>query len=233
MKKHWMKNIGAGRMGLGVCLGAWLFVPSVLGQTFSRTYTVGELIGDVQDPARVFEVVVNGSGIDRLTEVKVGLKLVGATAGGGFASEMVVMLTKDLTTTSVLLNQVGVGVGSWASSVIGYGYDGWDVTFADGATRGDVHGYDAGSGILTGEVAPDGRVLPGDVSRPWTLSAMNGLTGDGHWYLSVADLGVGGVMRLESWSLTMKGLAAVPEPGMWGCVVGLGLGVWGWVRRSR
>jgi len=77
-------------------------------------------------------------------------------------------------------------------AVIGYGYDGWDLTFADGATLGD-----------------------------------------GRWYLSVADLSEGGVMRLESWSLTMKGLAAVPEPGMWGCVVGLGLGVWGWVRRSR
>ena len=232
-----MNRRGRGMVGLVWACG-WVMAaaPVAVGQSmigFSKSYSVGTTLGDVEDPPRVFEAIVNGSGIARLTEVKVGLKLVGASSGGGFASEMVVMLTKDLTRTSVLVNQVGVGVGSGATSVIGYGYDGWDVTFADNAVRGDVHGYDVGSGVMTGEIAPDGRAAPGDVLRPWTLSVMNDLTGDGRWCLSVADLGVGGVMRLESWSLMMKGWTPVPEPEVWAGVTAVGLVGWGLVRRHR
>lgn len=195
-----------------------------------RTFAVGETLGEVQDPPRVFTGTISGTGIVSLTGVKVGLRLVGAPEG--FASEMVVMLTKDLQRTSVLLNQVGVGVGTGLGSVMGYGYNGWDVTFADGAAAGDVHLLNPGNGVLTGEVAPDGRVLPTDLARPGMLAVMNGLPGDGTWYLSVADLGVGGTMRLESWRLTLTGV--VPEPKAGPVVAGLGLvALAGWLRWRR
>lgn len=194
-----------------------------------RTFAVGETLGDMEDPPRVFAGTVSGTGIVSLTEVKVGLRLVGAP--DGFASEMVVMLTKDLQRTSVLLNQVGVGVGSGLGSVIGFGYNGWDVTFADGAAAGDVHVLDGGSGVLTGEVAPDGRVLPTDTVRPGMLSVMNGLPGDGVWHLSVADVGVGGTMRLESWSVTLKGV--VPEPGAAAVATAVALSCWAGLRARR
>jgi len=191
-----------------------------------QTFAVGQTLGDVEDPPRVFTGAVSGTGIVSLTGVKVGLRLVGAPKG--FASEMVVMLTKDLQRTSVLLNQVGVGVGSGLGAVVGYGYNGWDVTFADGAAAGDVHGLSLSNGVLTGEVAPDGRVSPTDTARPGMLAVMIGLPGDGVWHLSVADLGVGGTMRLESWSVTLTGV--VPEPGASAVATGALLACWAGLR---
>ena len=225
----WRAWGGTPMMG-GLILAA--LMPGVHGQVVERvhTFAVGETLVDVEDPPRVFTGTVSGTGIVSLTGVKVGLRLVGAP--DGFASEMVVMLTKDLQRTSVLLNQVGVGVGSGLGAVIGYGYNGWDVTFADGAAAGDVHGLSLSNGVLTGEVAPDGRVSPTDMARPGMLAVMNGLPGDGLWHLSVADLGVGGTMRLESWSVTLTGV--VPEPGATAVATAASLvALAGWVRWRR
>lgn len=203
----------------------------VMVERFVR-FDVKQTLGDLADPPQVWQQTVTGTGIASLTEVKVELRLAGAP--DGFASEMVVLLTKDLSRTSVLLNQVGVGVGTGLAAVVGFGYNGWDVTFADDAAGGDVHLNDPGSGILTGYVAPDGRTLPGDTARPWMLSVMNGLPGDGTWSLSVADVGIGGVMQLEGWSLTLKGWTPVPEPTATASAAGglLAVGGWAW-RRFR
>lgn len=210
----------AGWVGVGLAMGASRAHAQVLVEQV-RSFVVGETLNEIEDPPRTWMQVVSGTGISVLTEVKVGLKLVGAP--DGFASDMVVMLTKDLSRTSVLLNQVGIGVGSGVSSLIGYGYNGWDVTFSDGAVRGDVHGFDLGNGILTGEIAPDGRVTPVDVGRPWTLGVFQGLPGDGIWHLSIADVSAGGSMRLEGWSLTLKGWTSVPEPEAAGTACGMAL----------
>jgi hypothetical protein len=83
------------------------------------------------------------------------------------------------------------------------------VTFSDSAAL-DAHLQDIGSGVMTGEIQPDGRLKPEDVLRPAMLSAMLGGEGNGNWYLSVADLDFGGTMRLESWSLTLAGLTNRP-----------------------
>jgi len=227
MNQRWRQRPGRGGAGrawavlavMGACAA---MAPKARAQVLVervRTFAVGQTLGDVEDPPRVFTGAVSGTGIVSLTGVKVGLRLVGAPEG--FASEMVVMLTKDLQRTSVLLNQVGVGVGSGLGAVVGYGYNGWDVTFADGAAAGDVHGLSLSNGVLTGEVAPDGRVSPTDTARPGMLAVMIGLPGDGVWHLSVADLGVGGTMRLESWSVTLTGV--VPEPGASAVAMGMGL----------
>ena len=171
----------------------------------TRSFTVGKNLLDLQDPPLTVSAVITNSPIKILTEVKVGLHLVGEPSGRGFASEIYVSLNKDLQVSSILLNQVGVR----DSDLVGFGYDGWQVTFSDSAVL-DVHLQDIGSGVMTGEIQPDGRLKPEDILRPAMLSAMLGGTGNGDWYLSVADLDFGGTMRLESWSLTLAGLTNRP-----------------------
>ena len=167
----------------------------------TRTFVVGQAILDVQDPPRVFAAEVTDSMIVDLTEVRVGLHLVGAPSGGGFASEMYVSITKDLAATAVLLNHAGVTTADGG----GFGHDGWDVTFRDDGVLGDVHLLDGGFGVVIGEVQPDGRLAPEATSRPALLSGLNGLVGNGTWRLAVGDAQAGGTMRLESWSLTLVG----------------------------
>ena len=205
------KRLLAWKAFLGWMLGAslWLWAlsgssPVVAGDPVIeaiRSFTVGEDLRDLQDPPTVFTAEITDSRILDITEVRVGLNLVGVSSGAGFASEMVVSLNKDLSATAILLNKVGVTLADGA----GFGYDGWDVTFRDSATAGDVHALEWPSGVMTGEVQPDGRVLPESSDRPARLSALHGQVGNGTWRLSVADLHLGGTMRLESWSLTLVG----------------------------
>jgi hypothetical protein len=185
----------------------------------TRVFTVGTDIGDIQDPPLTFLQTVSDSAIVSLTRVEVGLHLVGTTPGSGFASEMYVSLNKDLGQSSVLLNQVGITLGD----PVGQGYDGWNITLRDDAINGDVHGAILGSGTLTGIWAPDGRTEATSSSRPATLSLFNNDAGNGAWRLVVADLAPGGTMRLESWSLTLTGYTAVPEPASVTALTGLGL----------
>lgn len=179
----------------------------------TRTYAVGYNLADVVNPGAFFQQTITDSAIVSLTDVRVGLHLVGRGVGG-FAGELVVSLNKDLSVTSLLLNRVGVSAGN----SFGFGYDGWNVTLADGGAGGDIHEASLVSGILTGEFAPDGRTSPASALRPALLGVFNGGTGNGDWYLSVADVAAGGTMRLESWSLTLtgdNGAPAVPEAGPW------------------
>jgi hypothetical protein len=179
----------------------------------TRTYSVGYDLADVVNPGAFFQQTIADSAIVSLTDVRVGLHLVGRGVGG-FAGELVVSLNKDLSVTSLLLNRVGVSGGN----PFGFGYDGWNVTLADDGAGGDIHAASLVSGILTGEFAPDGRTSPTSALRPALLNVFNGGTGNGDWYLSVADVAAGGTMRLESWSLTLtgdNGLVAVPEAGTW------------------
>lgn len=171
----------------------------------TRTFTVGKTLSDLQDPPLTVSATIMDSPIKILTEVKVGLNLVGVPAGRGFASEIYVSLNKDLEVASILLNQVGLR----DNDPVGFGYDGWQVTFSDSAAS-DVHLQDIGSGVMTGEIQPDGRLKPEDLLRPAMLAALTGGVANGQWHLSVADLDFGGSMRLESWSLTLSGLTNRP-----------------------
>ena len=89
----------------------------------TRTFTVGKTLSDMQDPPLTVSATVTNSPIKILTEVKVGLHLVGSPSGRGFASEIYVSLNKNLRVSSILLNQVGVR----DSDLVGFGYDGWQV----------------------------------------------------------------------------------------------------------
>jgi hypothetical protein len=196
----------------------------------TRFFAVGYDLADLEFVPVTFLQSITDSAIVSLTEVRVGLHLVGRD-GGGFAGEMYVQLNRDLSLTSVLLNQVGVD----GANPFGAPYDGWNVLFADNAAGGDVHVASLVSGVLTGDFAPDGRYGPTDVARPALLNVFQGVSGNGDWRLSVADLELGGTMRLESWSLTLSGstdIDAVPEASSW--AVGFGLlglaGFGGWQR---
>lgn len=200
----------------------------------SRTWSVGYDIPDLQDPPVTFQIVVADSAILQITDIRVGLRLQGTTPGAGFASEMFVSLNKDLGASAILLNQVGLST----VDAVGFGYDGWNVSFQDSAANSDVHVGLLESGVLSGDWEPDGRLLPEDTLRPYMLSALLGGAGDGTWYLNVADLAPGGDMRLIEWSITLSGFTSqsfVPEGSTWASGVAVVLlgGAWVLHRRIR
>lgn len=204
-----------------------------------RTYSVGYDLADLQDPPAFFLQTVGDSAILTLTDVRVGLHLVGTTTGSGFAGDMFVSITKDLSLTSILLNRVGVTGPSGPSSV-GFSYDGWNVSFRDDAANGDIHPASIVLGDLTGAWQPDGRVSPTDTARPALLDIFAGSSGNGAWQLNVADLGLDSTMRLESWSLTLigengvAGVAEAPEPSTYAAGVALlGMAGTAWWRARR
>ena len=174
-----------------------------------RVSTVNWDIADLQDPPLSFLQHITDSSIASLTRVEVSLNLVGRGTGG-FAAEMFVSLNKDLSLTSVLVNQVGVS----PTDSIGLPYNGWNVTLSDLAAS-DLHSVVQTSGVLSGTYQPDGRIDPTSSLRPELLGIFNGGAGNGDWRLNVADLGLGGTMRLVSWSLTLTG-EQVPESGTYG-----------------
>lgn len=195
----------------------------------TRVFTVGYDIADLQDPPAVFLQTITDSAIVSLTEVRVSLHLVGRD-GGGFASEMFVSLNRDLGPTSVLLNGVGIS----GSDPLGASYNGWNVSFSDNAAGGDIHNALPLSDILTGDFQPDGRADPADAARNALLEVFLGGSGNGDWRLGVADLGLGGTMRLESWSLTLSGVTEIPEPSTWaGCGAIASFALAQWIRSRR
>lgn len=192
----------------------------------SYNFTVGAPGGNIADngSSSIYTQAIGSSQITSLTEVKVGLHLVGSTGGSGWAGDIYAALNLNFGgQTAVLLNQVGVNGGN----ALGFGYDGWDVTFQDGAANGDIHlGQPvAPVTILDGTWQPDGRLLPTDSARPKSLSLFNGSSGNATWSLTVADLAPAGTMTLQDWSLTFTGIAPdpVPEPSHAALLAGLGL----------
>lgn len=159
----------------------------------------------------VFKHSISDSAIYSLNKVEVGLHLAGDPVGSGWASEMFVGINKDLTTSATILNQPGVTT----ADLLGAGYNGWNVTFSDTGLNGDIQTYlgNYGGPTLTGEWRP-----------AEALSIFGGAAANGDWLLSVADLNLGGTMRLESWSLTFVGVTtSVPETDSTVLLLGIGL----------
>jgi len=204
-----------------------LAAPAALAAVFTETYTfpVAAPAGNVIDTGTPLTLTrtIAGSAITSLTEVRVGLQLQGTTTGAGFASDMFVSLNRAGEVTSILLNQAGVS----GDDPVGFGFDGWNVTFRDSAPNGDIHlGQPAGPAtILTGDWQPDGRLDATDTARPALLAAFNSVPANADWHLTLADLNHGGEMTLLSWSLTFTGtdLTPVPEPETYAALSGLAL----------
>ncbi len=130
---------------------------------------------------------------------------------------------------SVLLNRVGRTL----SAPLGYGDNGFDITFSVGAP--DAHLYQNsspefdGQFRLTGTWDADGRNVDPDLvldtdSRTAGLDVFNGLNPNGNWTLFIADMNQYGTVTLDSWGLNVT---AIPEPAtalilaLGGAVIGL------------
>lgn len=221
----WCLRLGAGLLALGTGSAAVII-------TETYTFPVGGAGGVVPDTGvpLTFGQVIAGSQIGVLTEVRVGLQLRGTTAGNGWAGDMFASLNRAGETTAILLHQPGATAGNPA----GFGFDGWNVTFRDGAVNGDIHlGQPTGGDtLLSGEWQPDGRQSLNDALRSATLAGFNGLAPGAAWYLTLADLSPTGTMTVEGWSLTFIG-TSVPEPEEWAVAVAAGLALFAAGHRRR
>jgi len=147
--------------------------------------------------------------ITSITDLKVTLQVSGTWNG-----DLYCYLTHS-PGFAVLLNRVG----RRPESTVGYGDNGFNVTFDDGATNGDVHIYRRTlsgsdftpiSGLLTNAWVPDGRtnnpavVLNTDAGTAF-LSSFNGLDPNGQWVLFIADMEPGDFSTLDGWGLQISG----------------------------
>jgi hypothetical protein len=157
--------------------------------------------------------------------VQVELRVEGADSERAFNGDLYFYLnhtdSHGQSQIAVLLNRVG----RQAERLSGYDDEGFNVTFSDTGSLGDVHTYRtalygnegtplAGGGPLTGTWQPDGRetdpdsVLSGD-GRTAMLSGFQGMDPNGTWTLYAEDMEMGGASKVTSWGLTVT---AVPEP---------------------
>jgi hypothetical protein len=179
----------------------------------------------------VAETRLVSSPLTSLSSLSVSLSFTGADLDGMASGDLFVSLVHD-TGFSVLLNRIG----RTAMEPGGYLGTGLDVTLADMAPNGDVHGHGQASlvgGILTGQWAPDGRitdpasVLDTDV-RTALLGSFQGVNPNGEWTLFLADLESGGVAKLTGWELEFTGASSpVPEASTWAALGVVALaGLW-------
>ena len=190
---------------LAVALGCGLSA-SAQTITTSTNFPVGLEVPD-DAPSGLASSKIISTPIAYITKVKATLKLSGTWNG-----DMYCYLVHSSGRT-VLLNRVG----RRAASSLGYGDEGFDVTFDDAAN--DIHTYRVQvtgnqsvpiPGVLTNVWAPDARtsspysVLDTD-SRPALLSSFNGLNPNGEWILFVADLESGDIFTLDNWGLEITG----------------------------
>ena len=185
----------------------------MMTQTFS--YSPNYAIPD-NSTVGVSDTETIATSITAITSLQVTLNLTGnATAYNG---DFYAYLTNG-TSICVLLNREG----RTAANTHGYADNGFNVTFADGATNGDIHSYrltlNPAGGTLTGTWQPDGRnVNPAtslDTSaRSAFLGSFAGQNPNGNWTLFVADVSPVGTGTFAGWSLQVTG-TAVPEPQAW------------------
>ena len=160
---------------------------------------------------------------------------------GGFNGDLYAYLVGPNGGFAMLLNRVGMGTGSSESS-FGYRDAGFNITFNDSATNGNIHDYQTVSGyaglLNGGSWQPDGRNMDPqsspslfDTTIPSAfLSSFNGSNPNGTWILFLVDLSSGGQSSVVSWGL---GITTVPEPSTLSFIAMGGLGAILVVRRQR
>ena len=216
----------------GLLAFALVFGLRVSGQTTTTAtnFSVNMAVPDAL-PSGLASSKIVATPITYISGLKVSVKLNGTWNG-----DIYCYLTHSSGYT-VLLNRVGRRTGS----SLGYGDEGFDVTFDDGAANGDIHIYRRTvntnhsettpvSGALTNVWAPDGRtdnptgVL--DTSpRAALLGSFNGLDPNGEWVLFVADMEAGDIFTLDNWGLEITGytppsIVANPVSGTNECSTG-------------
>jgi hypothetical protein len=134
---------------------------------------------------------------------------------GGWNGDLYAYLTNG-SGFAVLLNRPGRVADS--DSDPGSDTEGMSVTFDDAALF-DLHdGIDLLTGPVMGNWQPDARqvsplnVVTGD-GRTAFLASFNGQNASAPLTLFVADVAAGSDSTLDSWSMTVSAVSAVPEPG--------------------
>ena len=165
-------------------------------------------------PVGLANSVIISTPIERITEMTVTLNVT-----SGFNGDLLAYLVHD-SGHAVLLNRPGKTL----ANPFGYGDAGFNVTFDDTATNGDIHNYRLTlsdnpntplPGALTNAWVPDGRdtdpaLVLDTAPRPATLSAFTGLNPNGRWTLFVADVDALYASTLVSWGLQILGTNAPP-----------------------
>jgi hypothetical protein len=168
------------------------------GLAINQTFNESTAIPEGNPVPTPFGQTFSGLPSGPITSVEVDLDITGGYNGGLYAY-LTLQEANGATATEVLLNQIG----TTASTPLGSSGQGMNVTLSDaGTVNGSIHGA---AGVPTGVWLPDSA---------YTLSGtFGGLTANGTWTLSVADLlNGGGASTLGSWGLRV-GVAAVPEAG--------------------
>ena len=170
----------------------------------STNFTVGATVPD-NNLSGLASAKTVSTPIAYVTGLKVNVKL-----SGTFNGDVYCYLAHN-GTNAILLNRAGRS----PTSNPGYSDQGFDLTFDDASTNGDVHVYGTKlggpiSGPLTNSWAPDARrtsptdVLTGD-ARTGFLSSFNGMNPNGEWVLFVADMEAGDIYTLNNWGLEITG----------------------------
>jgi hypothetical protein len=211
-------------MGLGMALAA----SAAMGELMS--WDVNALIPD--DDSTGLQDTRELSGFtDVIGTLEVWLKISAATNNLAWNGDLYVTLQHD-TGYAVLLNRAG----RTESAPLGYGDNGFDLTFTIGAL--DIHNYQSHSpvfdldGRLTGAWGVDGRDVDPDgvldmSPRTDMLESFLGLNPNGAWTLFVADMNQNGEAQLDSWGLNVT---PIPEPGTLGLLALGAVALW---RRRR
>jgi subtilisin-like proprotein convertase family protein len=184
-------------------------------RTFSTGFQNGGVIPDGRLTGWSDTRNVVGAPAGTITDVSVTLNL-----SGGWNGDLYAYLVHN-SGFAVLLNRVGRS----GTSGPGYGSTPMNVRLDDAGALGDIHTYGGGaltppgvSPTLATSYQPDGRnvdPLTGNLStaaRTALLSSFNGLNTSGGWTLFIADVSGGDVSTLNSWTLGITEIAAVPEP---------------------
>lgn len=200
-----LPQIKSGLLALALICGVTASAQTV---TTSTNFNVGMAVPDDMLSGIANSEIVS-TPITYISGLKVSLKLTGTWNGDLFC------FLSHSSGYTVLLNRVGRRSGS----NLGYGDEGFNVSFDDAAANGDVHVYRRTlngsdsvpiSGALTNVWAPDARtnspsaVLDTD-PRTALLSSFNGLNPNGEWVLFVADMEAGDTYTLDNWGLEITG----------------------------
>ena len=186
----------------------WLPSTATAVVTWTDTWTVataipdGDLVGysDTRTPSFSPGLVIS--------KVTVTLNF-----SGGWNGDLYAYLTNG-SGFAVLLNRPGRVAGSDDGSDT----EGMSVTFDDAALSDLHNGIDLLTGPVMGNWQPDARwvnplnVVTGD-GRTAFLASLNGQNASAPLTLFVADVAAGSDSTLDSWSMTVSAVSAVPEPG--------------------
>ena len=228
---------GPGWAALGFCIGLAALPGDLVGQiVLSGPFELNLALPD-NDPSGVVDLrTLSASGY--ITGITVDLSL----GGSGSRNGDVYLSLSHESGFVVLLNRVGRDPGLAG----GYADPGMTVTFS--ASGEDIHTYRTSlfgnestplGERLTGTWAPSGRDAdPASVTASTPITAtfgsFTGVPAAGDWILYAADLGSGGLVTLERWSLTVTtSPTPVPEPAHWGFIGAFLSGLGALLRKRR